>query len=129
MAGGRPTKLTKALVEKAHTYDFVELRQAVPTIEGLALYLGIHRDTLYSWCEGDGPLNREISDITKELLTQQSLELMNGALKGKLNPQISRLILSSKHGYVEKQQTDLTTNGKDLPTPILGGVSAKETDG
>lgn len=27
-----------------------------------------------------------------------------------------------------KQQIDLTTNGKDLPTPILGGVSVRSDD-
>lgn len=103
MPGGRPTKLTKALVAKARTYDYTSLRQAVPTIEGLALYLGVHRDTLYAWLDGDGRLNDQISDIVATLLTKQGLELVNNGLRGRFNAKITNMMLS-KHGYIERSE-------------------------
>lgn len=138
MAGGRPTKLTKALVARARTYDFAQDRDVLPTVEGLALYLKIARSTLYEWAvvptaedEPDAELRllrKHFSDIVSDLLARQSKLLINNGLKGRFNANITRLILSGKHGYVEKQATDLTTNGKDLPVPILGGGSVRPDD-
>jgi len=36
--------------------------------------------------------------------------------------------INSRLDGMSKQYTDLTTNGKDLPTPILGGVSRDTVD-
>lgn len=79
----------------------------VPTIEGLAIYLGISRETVYAW-EKENP---EFSDITENLRALQGNLLINGALGNKFNPTISKLLLSSKHGYVEKSEVDQTING------------------
>jgi hypothetical protein len=141
----RPTKLTKALIAKAKKYNYVDDGDAIPTVEGFALYLGINRDTVYSWRElpqakGDAlqvalaeflekqKLHQEFSDIVNDLLASQSRLLIHNGLVGNFNANITKLILSGKHGYVEQTKQDLTTNGKDLPTPILGGVSVHSDD-
>lgn len=139
----RPTKLTKELVDQAR--EFVSKRKAdrilLPTIEGLASELGISRETIYDWSEKPDAasaavadslgaetkktlmLRDEFSDIVSELKAAQAEKLIQLGLSGRYNASITKLILSGKHGYVEKQQTDLTTNGKDLPSPILGGIT------
>lgn len=125
--GGRPTKLTKALIQQAEAYKddtgtFVP-NALLPTIEGLALRLGISRDSIYEWIKGDSPLAKQFSDIVDDIKALQAEKLIQKSLAGHYNPTIAKLILSGKHGYVEKQATDLTTNGKEMPAPILGGAT------
>ena len=126
--GGRPTKLTRELVDKAAEYvqetDTFLPGSLLPTIERLSLILDISRETIYEWrdAENPTPLQREFSDIVSRLMRLQADKLLQLGLAGKYNPMITKLVLS-KHDYTDKQQVDHTTNGKELPTPILGGVS------
>lgn len=120
MPGGRPTKLTPELIIKAHDYLEPSVWKlddsVVPTIEGFGLYLGISRDTVYEWEKA----HKAFSDITTSIRQEQSKLLINGALGNKFNSTIAKLLLSSKHGYVEKTATDVTTNGESInPDPTL----------
>lgn len=135
-AGGRPTIYTEELVEEAKLYleerkDEIEeyhktrgeksdtyerlVHVRLPTLEGLALRLKVSRETLYAWEKE----HQEFSDILGDIRAAQAERLINGSLSGEYNPLISKLLLS-KHGYIEKQ--DVTSDGKALPTPILGYV-------
>jgi len=87
----------------------------IPTIEGLAVYLKINRDTVYDWCKK----YEDFSDIIEELKAIQADRLLNNGLSGDYNPTIAKVLLT-KHGY--REGIDQTTNDKDLPTPILGNV-------
>jgi hypothetical protein len=129
----RPTKLTKALVAAAEQYkedtgSFIP-NALLPTIEGLALKLGISRDSIYEWIKGEDALSKQFSDIFDDIKALQAEKLIQKSLSGHYNPTIAKMILSGKHGYVEKQATDLTTNGKDLPMPILGAASVRSDSG
>lgn len=101
---GRPTKLTKTLRDKAWEYlAECELdRLKLPTIEGLALSLEIHRDTLYDWEQSD----KGFSDILESLRQAQSNKLIQKGLANQYNSTIAKLILSGKHGYVERQAVE-----------------------
>jgi hypothetical protein len=127
MTAGRPSKLTKEIVEKASGYiretkaDGLYPRD-LPTIEGLAIHLDVTRSSLYEWEKQDTSLGHQFSDILDRVKTHQAYKLIGKGLDGSYNATITKLMLS-KHGYVDKQETDLTTNGKDLPAPILGGLS------
>jgi len=109
---GRPSVVTPQLMTKAwqYTTNWKRLGDAVPMIEGLAIYLGIHRDVVYS--------HDEFNDIIKAIKQAQAHALINGSIKGELNPLISKLMLAAKHDYVEKSAQDLTTNGKDMPALV-----------
>lgn len=117
---GRPSVVTPALIRKAwqYTTNWKRLGDAIPMIEGLAIYLSIHRDVIYS--------HEEFNDIIKAIKQAQAHALANGSLKGELNPLISKLMLAAKHDYVEKTAQDLTTKGKELPAPILGGLTKQD---
>lgn len=134
--GGRPTKLTPALVKKAKA--FVAVRRAdrmlLPTIEGLALELNISRDTVHAWSdvkegdEGWTQLHGQFSDVINDLRNAQAEKLVQYGLSGKYVGPIVRLMLSSKHGYVEKQEQDITHSGavqfvNDIPRPKDDGDS------
>ena len=118
--GGRPTKYTKDITEKAEKYlseciDTTEqvitgesekftsykekLKVNLPTIEGLAVYLEVHRDTLYEWEKE----HDDFSDIIERLRGSQIKSLVNNGLSGDYNPTIAKVLLS-KHGYSEKQE-------------------------
>ena len=118
--GGRPTKYTKEIIKKAEKYlseciDTTEqvitgesekftsykekLKVNLPTIEGLAVYLEVHRDTLYEWEKE----HDDFSDIIERLRGSQIKSLVNNGLSGDYNPTIAKVLLS-KHGYSEKQE-------------------------
>jgi hypothetical protein len=104
--GGRPSVATPEAIAEADRYFSEKLwhpDDVIPTVEGLAVHLGIARSTLY--------LRPEFSDILENILSLQAKLLLNGSLKGELNPVISKMMLSAKHGYIEKSAKELT--GKD----------------
>lgn len=131
MAGGRPTKYDEEFIlakseeylaacedeyeefhktrgEKSDSYDRL-VRVHLPTLEGLALHIGVHKDTIQEWCKE----HEEFSVFVKRLLTKQAKMLLENGLSGDYNPMIAKLILS-KHGYTEKTETDITTRGESL---------------
>lgn len=73
----------------------------LPTIEGLAVYLQVSRDTMYEWER----VHPEFSYILNVLRGLQSRELINKGLSGDYNPIIAKLLLM-KHGYSDKQEIE-----------------------
>lgn len=122
---GRPTKLTKEIADKADRYIGEMARYELPSNVGLAIYLDVAESSLYLWRDHDSPLGRQFSETLERVKTFQHYQALNKGLKGEFNSVITTLVLAN-HGYVKKQETDLTTKGKELPAPILGGLSAHE---
>ncbi len=89
--------------EKSDSYDRI-VRVRIPTIEGLALYIGISRSTLYLWRDEQ----KEFSDIIDELQEMQADRLLNNGLSGDYNQTIAKVLLT-KHGYRE----GIEQTGKD----------------
>lgn len=88
----------------------------IPTIEGFSVFLGVTTKTLYNWADEHPEFLHALERIKKE----QQQRLLDNGLAGTYNPTIAKLVLSANHGMREK--TDVTTDGKELPTPILHGV-------
>lgn len=131
----RPTIFTEEYVKKAKEYltlcvDDIEeyhktrgeksdgyerlVRVKLPTIEGLAVYLDINKDTIYEWCK----VNEEFSDVIDQLRGIQADRLINNGLSGDYNPNIAKVLLT-KHGYADKQETDITTGGDKINVNLL----------
>jgi hypothetical protein len=70
--------------------------EVVPTLEGLCRTLGISHKLL----KGDDG----IEEVVEQIRLEQAKQLISGGLKGTHNANITRLILASKHGYIEKTQ-------------------------
>lgn len=97
------TKKVKGKTKKMRmpTYKMV-FRVNLPTIEGLAIFLGTHRDTLLEW-EKQYP---DFSGAVGFLRSEQARRLVAGALEGSYSsPNVIKTMLS-RHGYVEKVETD-----------------------
>lgn len=107
MITGRPTKLTPEIIEKAKAYvagGYAENdAELVPTIAGLAIYIGITRVTVYEWAKE----NKDFSYILEEVMQRQERGLLKGSLAGDYNSTIAKLMLT-KHGYSDKTETALT---------------------
>ena len=111
----RPTKYNDEIIEKAEDYikNYKSLGDEIPMVDGLALELGIHRDTVNDW-EKKYP---EFSDIVRTLMTHQGRKLMNGSLNGEFREKTATLALSSNHGLVTKTAQDITSSDGSVQFP------------
>ena len=113
----RPSKYNDKILEKAEDYikNYKDYGDEIPMIDGLALELGIHRDTVNDW-EKKYP---EFSDIVRTLMTHQGRKLMNGSLSGEFRERTATLALSSNHGLVAKTETDITSSDGTMKPPTI----------
>lgn len=120
MPAGRPTDYNDDVTKDAQAYldscedetvqvvtgeseKFTSYKEKVivkiPSIEGLANHLKIHKDTIYEWEK----IHPEFSDVTNALRTKQAERLINCGLSGTYNAYIAKALLA-KHGYVDKSE-------------------------
>lgn len=85
----------------------------LPTVEGFALFIGHHKDTIYEWCKE----NKLFSDAIDEIKNNQLNKLINKGLSGKYNPTIAKLLLSGNHNIREK--SDITTDDSKIETGVV----------
>ena len=103
----RPTKYSTALVEKAQHYldNYQEEGHKIPSQAGLALALGLSRETLRIWSQAED--KKEFLGILERINQKQECLLLDGGLTGKFNSAITKLVLG-KHGYHDRPQQDGT---------------------
>ena len=118
---GRPSDYDPTFVDKVDEYlkTTGKEQMELPTVEGFAIYLGVTRKTLYNWCKE----HEEFLHTVDEILTRQANQLINDGIYGgkEVNASIVKLLLQSNHGL--RERTDVTSNDKELPTPIYGSRS------
>ena len=83
-------------------------RFEIPSVAGLAKYLGVSRETVYAWEKE----HDEYSDTLRVLRAEQEIALINGGVSGQYNSNIVTLIMKKEHGYTDK--IDLTTQGESI---------------
>ena len=116
MAGGRPTDYNEELQAKADAYadgGFIACGDVVPSKAGLAIELGLCRQTVAVWEK----IPKFSNTLSKIAYLQERISL-NGGLKGDLNPTIVKLLLAN-HGYSDRVRQDNTSSdGTMRPTVI-----------
>lgn len=108
---GRPSKLTDEMLQKAIDYmvfDFSNVEDLVPSVAGLAIYLGVNKTTLYEFARVNSDLGRDFSNTLASVKEKQEKMLISGGLSGNMNATITKVMLSN-HGYSEKQEIDHRT--------------------
>jgi hypothetical protein len=128
---GRPTIFTPDVITNSQEYlnrclDYTignVTHVKLPTKGGLAVYLGINRDTLYEW----GKANAEFSDILEQIMAIQEDRLVNNGLAGTYNPTIAKLLLASKHEYVEKTESKIDSTVTTTSADVLA-IAAKAAE-
>lgn len=69
----------------------------------------------------------ELTELHKELISTLEANCFYNSKKGHINTAIGIVNLKSNHGWTDRQQTDITTNGKDVSTaPIIKFVDTEE---
>lgn len=117
---GRPTKYNGDILKA--TLLFIEdrlIHNLIPTKEGLAVRLDIDTDTVVEWAKE----HKEFSVAIKKLASTQADMLQTNVVAQRYNPAGAIFLLKNNHGFKDQQNVDLTTAGKPLPAPILGGIS------
>ncbi len=111
-AVGRPSELTEEVMTKALFYlcdGFKKAGDIVPSVAGLACFLGKARSRMYVWAGQSD----EFKDMLESITTVQERMLVNGGLGGDFNPTITKLMMA-KHGYVEKVEQDHKSSDKSM---------------
>ena len=102
---GLPSKYSQEIIDAS--IDYMETHETfgdlVPSIVGLSNALGVSRSTLYLWADE----YKEFSDILEGVNAQQERKLLSGGLGGDYNSAIVKLMLG-KHGYTDRQQTEVS---------------------
>jgi hypothetical protein len=116
-AGGRPTKYYPEIDVKIQEYIASTGREQtkLPTVEGLAIYLDITRETVYQWAK----LYPVFSDTLKKIEILQKEQLMNDSFYGgkEVNAGAGVFLLKANHGMKDNEGN---VNVQVNVTPILG---------
>lgn len=115
MPAGRPSKLSPEIVGKLE-YAF----SIGASIEEACFYADIHKDTYYEWVKK----NPQLSDRFEQLRERPIFIARESVVKGlQKDPRLAIDFLSRKRKKEFGNNVDITTDGKQLPTPILGGIT------
>ena len=125
---GRPSLLNEELLEKAKEYlhgGYKEIDNVVPSTAGLCCYLGVGKTAVYEWAKDTpenklNPLRVQFAETLEGIQLMQESMLISGGLNQSFSGTITKLMLAN-HGYSDKVQTDVTSNGQtigDKPAPI-----------
>lgn len=123
---GRPSLLNEEMLQRAKDYlldGYKEIENIIPSTAGLCCYLGVGRSTVYDWAKDTPenlalPFRRDFSDTLDAIQTKQEMLLINGGLSQAFSGTITKLMLAN-HGYSDKVQTDVTTNGESINKPSI----------
>src|SRR3990172_6217 len=121
---GRPSLYKPEIIDELNKYltFAVPENMKIPTVEGLALRLGVSKVTLYAWAKE----HPEFLNALDELKMRQKESLTDiGIFGGKeINATIVALLLKVNHDMIETTREEHTgKDGKDLfPPPILDYV-------
>lgn len=119
-----PTKPKRRKLFYAHTHS--RLKVELPSVAGLAVYLGVARSTIYYWRDQETDIGNRFSDIIELILAEQEKRLINNGVSGTYSGLITKLILG-KHGYSDK--IDHTTGDKPIQaSPEAQALAANAID-
>lgn len=117
----RPTKYRENFPDMIQGYlDNHETKygDVVPTIEGVAVMLGVATKTLYAWYHEE--ITEEFCNIFEQVMAHQGKKLINGGLKSEYNSAITKMMLT-KHGYSDS--VDHSSKDKSMsPVQIVDDI-------
>jgi hypothetical protein len=106
-AGGAPTKYTPQIIEELNEYlkEAIPQNMKIPTVEGIALRLGITKKTLYNWSEVHPEF---LHALDKLKMMQKEALIETGIFGGKeINQAIIALLLKVNHDMIETTRQEI----------------------
>lgn len=111
---GRPTKYNEAMQKKADLYANGEWKKqeydTIPTIEGLASYLGVACSTVKLWAKK----HPNFSASANKIAELQKRVLLSGGLSKEFDSGVTRLLLSANHDIIPQTKQDFTSGGEKM---------------
>lgn len=98
-AGGKRFRITKLKLRRLVENYFAD-NESVKSFAGLALHLGVDRETLESWIDKEEYGFCEILSLAR---TRIEKDVIDNGLRGKYNATMATFILKSAFGYRDKQ--------------------------
>lgn len=126
----RPSTYTDAKRKQAEDYlagGYADHGDVIPSVAGLAHFLGVSRECLYEWARQ----YPRFSDTLRLLQAAQERETLNRGLVGDFNATLCKLILAN-HGYGERvAQEHSGPGGATMPTrvEIVPGPDPRRSEG
>jgi len=107
----RPSEYTPKIITEINKYltEAIPQNMKIPTVEGIALKLGISKNTLYEWAKK----HPEFQDALDELKMKQKEALTEiGIFGGKeINATIVALLLKVNHDMIETDRHEFRGDG------------------
>lgn len=91
----------------------------LPFLSDFAHSIGVNSDTLVEWSK----VHAEFSVAYKKAKALQESMLATNGLRGLYAQPFAIFTAKNIAGWRDRTETDITTKGKELPTPILGGMA------
>lgn len=109
---GRPTKYYPAIVNKVESYFETVNDTQLPSLEGLAVYLDISRDTVLEWSKK----HARFSGALKKISTKQRDQLMNDGMYGgkEVNASMAIFLLKANHGLKDGNQVNVNIDNRQV---------------
>ncbi len=97
-------------------------------IEELCLMRGYHKNNWNEWPKLY-PNNQKLLGLLKKVESFLENKIVKAALKQDVNTTMAIFVLKNKYKWSDRTETDITTNGKDLPqTTMQIGYGPKRKD-
>ncbi|HWT74324.1 MAG TPA: terminase small subunit [Mobilitalea sp.] len=114
--------------ERISLYFNYSMQQGLrPTIEGLALSIGISRNSLWEWETGRSRATSSNSrgDIIKKAKDYIAFLMSNEVMNGNINPVTWIFYAKNYFGMVDKQEINVSANNQLAPTMDLEQIAEK----
>jgi hypothetical protein len=107
--------------------DYKRMSNQLPTFLGFAKKIGVNGDTLVEWAKEEN--KEKYPGFSAAYIRAKELQkwfIIENGLNGLYNPQFAIFVAKNITDMRDKTETDITSGGKPLPTPIYGGKSTEE---
>lgn len=114
---GRPLKFATDEIMRKEIKEYVEHcgeSNTIPSVLGLSLWLGVHRDTIYEWSNGDFPY----TDTIKLAMQMIHKYTEDNALLGNINPVL--------YFFMSKNYWGMRDTTETVIRPATDKISEKE---
>lgn len=113
-------------------FDHCAADDMKPSVSGLCLALGINRDTLYSWSNGETRKSTHSEPVKRARAILEAL-WEDYMLNGKINPVAGIFLGKNNFGYTDKQELEIApknpmTDGLHTPEEIEEVYNELPTD-
>lgn len=105
-----------------HYFEFCDRHELRPGVEGLALAVGVRRETIWKWSHEPGPRG----DAARHAYALLAALMEEWTLSGRLNPVSGIFLMKNNFGYHDSQQLELSrADMQQMPTETAAQIAER----